>query len=104
MFGRFFSGLFIWVLRALTLDGIVEWHRLLCTQAEDADKFIGSLAFRKDKKVNCARVRLEPSGTNFQAGSGVGGPLRWKRSAGVPAPYSPDLNPGEYLRWEGHKL
>ena len=28
MIGRFFSGLFIWVLRVLTLDGIVSWHRL----------------------------------------------------------------------------
>ncbi len=28
MIGRFFSGLFIWVLRVLTLDGLVEWHRL----------------------------------------------------------------------------
>ena len=28
MLGRFFSGLFIWVARVLTLDGIVEWHRL----------------------------------------------------------------------------
>ena len=28
MIGRFFSGLFIWILRIVTLDGLVEWHRL----------------------------------------------------------------------------
>ena len=28
MLGRFFSWLFIWILRVITLDGIVEWHRL----------------------------------------------------------------------------
>ncbi len=28
MIGRLFSGLIIWVLRVITLDGLVEWHRL----------------------------------------------------------------------------
>ena len=28
MIGRFISGLLIWIMRLLTLDGLVEWHRL----------------------------------------------------------------------------
>lgn len=28
MIGRFFLGLWIWVLRIISLDGLVEWHRI----------------------------------------------------------------------------
>ena len=70
MIGRFFSGLFIWALRVLTLDGLVEWHRLPRLLG-----FFRLLAYRSmlrrqnlyDTSTGMSRESPEPSGDYLTA-------------------------------------